>query len=133
MDEALTTAGRLPKSPCEELPPVFPSSHLKTQTTCPAQTGCGSSLCPGATWRLHLTEKGLPQPVTKHHAAVDTWVRTHMPGCIQSPGDPGQMAPSITKGPYTGVKRTSTSLIWDPAWKSAETLQVHQGSQHGAH
>ena len=29
------------------------------------------------------------------------------------------------------MKRTSTRLTWDQAWTSAETLQAHQGSQHG--
>lgn len=33
---------------------------------------------------------------------MDTWVRTHTPGCIQSPGDPGRAAPSISTGPQHG-------------------------------
>lgn len=42
----------------------------------------------------------------------------------------GQL-PAIQQDPNTGAKHTSTRLIWGPAWKSAETLPVHQGSQHG--
>lgn len=131
MDEALTAVGCLPKSPREELPPVFPSSHLKTRTTCPALTGCRSSLRPGGHLEAAPDRVGTPS------------------ACQQAPCCSGHLSPhshawlhTEPRGPRTGssqhfnrtptrAKRTSTRLIWGPAWNSAETLRVHQGSQRG--
>lgn len=117
MDEALTAVGCLPKSPREELPPVFPSSHLKTRTTCPALTGCRSSLRPGGHLEAAPDREGTPS------------------ACQQAPCCSGHLGPhshawlhTEPRGPRTG---SSQHFNRTPTRPNAPA-PASSGAQHGS-